>query len=471
MLPLLALFQPLTPGGLFLMQVINLFNIYRLFMKRLIYTVGWMIAGCISVPVLAQQPTDSLLQQATLESVIKYAIVHQPLVQQSIIDERITEETIKTKLADWYPQLNFNYNLQHNFQLPTTVFEGTPRPVGTDNTSAGQFTLTQNLFTRDVLLAARTKGDVRLQAGQNTVSNKIDVAVNVSKAYYAVLATIEQIKVSEQDIRRLERSTQNARDQYEAGITDKTDYKRATIALNNARATRKSNEANLSARKEYLKALMGYPVSGDLNIVYDSLQMEKEIGMDTLQQADLSKRIEYQRLVTQKKLLEANVKYEKWSFLPTVALNGAYNLNYQNNSFSKMYNNNLPNSFAALTLGFPIFQGGKRTARIHSAEWQLKRTDWDIVNLKNNVNSGYAQALASYKSSLANYLSLKENVELAQEVYDVIMLQYRSGVKTYLEVINSESDLRTARINYYNALYQVLSSKVDVEKALGQINY
>jgi outer membrane protein TolC len=56
-------------------------------------------------------------------------------------------------------------------------------------------------------------------------------------------------------------------------------------------------------------------------------------------------------------------------------------------------------------------------------------------------------------------------------VYDVIQLQYRSGIKSYLEVIASETDLRTAQINYYTAVYQVLASKLDVEKALGQISY
>jgi outer membrane protein TolC len=87
------------------------------------------------------------------------------------------------------------------------------------------------------------------------------------------------------------------------------------------------------------------------------------------------------------------------------------------------------------------------------------------------VNAEYAQALAVYKSSLLNYLSLKENLALAREVYDVIQLQYKSGVKTYLEVITAETDLRTAQINYYNALYQVLASKVDAERALGLISY
>ena len=77
--------------------------------------------------------------------------------------------------------------------------------------------------------------------------------------------------------------------------------------------------------------------------------------------------------------------------------------------------------------------------------------------------------LASYKANLANYLAVKENVLLAQEVYDVIQLQYRSGIKTYLEVITSETDLRTSQINYFNALYQVLSSKIDVQKSVGEI--
>jgi len=199
--------------------------------------------------------------------------------------------------------------------------------------------------------------------------------------------------------------------------------------------------------------------------------MENEIALDTLQTYDYSKRIEYQLLTTQKKLQEANVRYNKWSYLPTLSAYGAYNLNFQNNSFGKLYSNSYPNSYAGLTLSWPIFQGFKRTWNTRQAELQVKRVDWDIVNFKNSVNAEYNQALAAYKSNLAFYEALKENVALAQEVYDVIQLQYRSGVKTYLEVINSETDLHTAKINYYNALYQLLASKIDVQKAMGEINY
>ncbi|AXY77871.1 TolC family protein [Paraflavitalea soli] len=428
----------------------------------------------LAMPLLLpaqQQSSDSVLQQATLENVIQYAIRRQPLIQQSLIDEETTETTIKSKLADWFPQLNFNYLFQHNFEVQTAVIGGEARKLGVNNTSALQFGLTQNLFNRDALLASRSARDVRNLAKQNTSSTKIDVAVNVAKAFYDVLATEQQIKVSHEDITRLERSLKDATAQYTAGVADKTDYKRATIALNNARALLKTHEELVIAKREYLKSLMGYPTSQPIDIIYDSLQMEREITLDTTQTADYKGRIEFRLLETQRKLQQANVRYNKWSYLPNVYASGAYNFNFQNDKFSKLYNTNYPNSYAALTLSMPIFQGGKRKYNIQQAEWELKSLDWQEISLKNSVNSQYAQALAVYKSSLATYLALKENMDLAREVYDVINLQYRSGVKTYLEVINAESDLRTARINYYNALYVLLSGKIDVLKALGQINY
>jgi outer membrane protein TolC len=344
-------------------------------------------------------------------------------------------------------------------------------PVGVTNTSTGQLYLNQSIFNRDVLLANKTKGDVRLQTQQETVSRKIDVTANVSKAFYDILATQQQIKVANENIVRLQQSLNDAYYRYQAGVTDKTDYKRAQISLNNTTALKQANEAALKAKTEYLKNLMGYPVVAPLSVVYDSLQMEREVAFDTLQVLNFSKRIEYQQLTTQKRLQQANVLYQRNSFLPTISANAVYNLNYLNNNLGKLYGSNYPNSFIGLTAGIPIFQGGKRKANIRAAELEVSRTDLDIVNLENEINSQYAAALGNYKGNLANYLASKANVALAQEVYDVIQMQYKAGVKTYLEVITSETDLRTAQINYFNALYQVLASKVDAQRALGLISY
>ena len=423
--------------------------------------------------ILHAQTNDSLptLQQADLQNCIQYAIQHNPDIQNAKINQDITETIIKSKLADWYPQVNFTYNLQHNFQLPTLNFNGNITHTGTNNTSGANFGVTQNIFNRDVLLASRTSKDVRLSASENTKEQKINLAVQVSKAFYDLILTVQQLRVIEEDIVRTNQSLKDAYYQYQAGIVDKTDYKRATIALNNAKAQQKSAEESLKAKNQALKALMGYPGTKNLDLVYDTTQMEKEIYIDTLQNVDYNNRIEIQQLQTQEKLQEYNLQYYKWSFLPDVYAFGNYNLNYLNNQFSKLYNQSYPNSNAGITLSIPIFQGGKRLQQIKQAQFQIVQATNDIRSYENTINTQYQNALSAYKSNLYNYFSLKENLSLASEVYNVIQLQYRSGIKAYLDVITAESDLRTAQINYYNALYQVLSSKIDVSQALGTINY
>jgi outer membrane protein TolC len=429
------------------------------------------IASFTALTGYAQQPEDSVLRTATLNEVIQYALIHQPAVRQAGIDEEITEKVIKGKLADWYPQINFAYNYQRYIDLQSSVIGGNVIRFGVDNTSSAQFTATQTIFNRDVLLASTTASRVRVQSQQNTSKSKIDMTVNVTKAFYDVLATSQQIKVNEESVIRLQRSLTDAYNRYTSGVTDKTDYKRATILLRNAQVALKTNQELLQFKLQYLKTLIGYPSGQELPIQYDTLQMESEILLDTLQEINYPAHIDYRILYTQKELQEANVKYSKWAFLPSLNAFGAYNLNYQNNTFSELYNTRYPYSYVGATLTLPVFQGGKRIRKIQEQKLASDRLDVSLENLQSSLNTEYTRALASYKSNLANYLVQKENVELAREVYDVIQLQYLNGVRTYLDVTIAESDLRTTRINYYNALYQILASKMDVQRALGQINY
>jgi len=407
----------------------------------------------------------------TLSACIQYALQNQPLIQQSLIDEKITEGTIRTKLADWFPQLNLDANYQHNIKLPTSFFGGNFVSNGTHNVSSVNFTATQNIFNRDVLLASRSAGNIKNAAKQITDSTKISIVATVSKAFYDVLLTQKQTAVLDEDITRLNRSLQDAYNQYKGGIVDKTDYKRATISLNNAKAQRKQQDDLLAAKYFYLKHVMGFPDNANLQLQYDSLQLEREIFFDTLQEINYDNRVEYQLLQTEKRLQQYNLKYYKWGFLPFVSAYGNYNLAYLNNNFGKLYERSFPNSNVGLQLTFPIFQGNKRIYEIRTAELQVKRLDWGIIFFKSLIRTEYAQALALYKGNLANYNALRENVQLANEVYNVIRLQYQQGIKTYLDVIIAESDLRTSQLNFFTALYQLLESKIDVQKALGTLSW
>lgn len=438
-----------------------------------LFALGWFL----SIDAVSQKTTDSLSKQAYLSDCIQYALGHQPVVRQSVIDQDIAERTVQSALAAWYPQISAGYNLIHNLKLPTTIFpdpttgESVPRTIGAKNTSTASLSVTQSIFNRDVLLASRTADAYREQATQNTVRNKIDVVVNVSKAFYDLILTQRQVDILTQDIARLTRSLQDATNQYQSGIVDKTDPQRAKIALNNSRAQQKQYRDLVGAKYQTLKQVMGYPPNNQLAVTYDTLQLAREVTLDTLSLVNPQNRIEYQLLQTQGRLLDANVRYNRWSYLPSVSAFGNYSLLFQNNAFGQLYNQSYPNSLIGLSLALPIFQGGRRIHQTKIAELQVQRLNWDLAALTSAVDAEYANALANYKGNLANYLALVENQQLAEDVYRIINLQYRSGIKTYLDVTIAEADLRTARLNVFNALYQVLISKLDVQRALGVIQF
>ncbi|MBC3788279.1 TolC family protein [Spirosoma utsteinense] len=425
----------------------------------------------------AQKMSDTLGQQAQLPDCIRYALDNQPAIRQSLIDQEIADRTVRSALAAWYPQIGAGYNVLHYLKLPVTLIPdaatGERRPValGAKNTSTASFSLSQTLFSRDVLLASQTADAYRVQASQATTDTKIAVVVNVSKAFYDVILTQRQADVLAEDIVRLQRSLQDATNQYQSGVVDKTDPQRARIALNNTIAQRKQFQDQVGAKYQILKQLMGYPPTKLINLTYDTLQLVNDAALDTTLLVNPASRIEYQLLQTQGRLLEANVRYNRWSYLPTVSANANYNLLYQNNVFPQLYTQNFPNSLIGLSVAMPIFQGGRRIQQTKIAELQVKRLQWDLAGLTSSIDAEYAQALATYKGNLANYLALRENQLLAEDVYRVINLQYRSGVRSYLDVTIAEADLRTARLNVFNALNQVLVSKLDVQRSLGQIRF
>jgi len=424
---------------------------------------------CYSLKGFSQSSPNDSLPNATLPACIQYALVHQPHIQQSLIDEKIAQATIKTKLADWFPQISLDAYYQHNIKLPTNFFNGAFIANGTSNISSIGISGTQNIFNPDVLLAARSSGEIKKAYSQITDSTRIGIISGVSKAFYDVLLTQKQLSVLDEDIVRLDRSLKDAYNQYQGGIVDKTDYKRATISLNNAKAQRKQEQNLLTSKYFYLRQLMGYPDSAQLQLQYDSTQLEGEIRFDTLQEINYNNRIEYQLLQTEKNLQQYNLKYYKWGYLPSAYVYGVYNFGYLNSDFGKLYERAFPNSNVGVQVNFPIFQGTKRTYQVRAARWQVERLDWDIASLQSVIRTEYEQSLALYKGNLANYNALKENVQLATEVYNVIRLQYQQGIKTYLDVIVAESDLRTSQLNLYTALYQLLQSKIDVQKALGTL--
>ncbi|MFD0764694.1 TolC family protein [Mucilaginibacter lutimaris] len=444
-------------------------------MKKLRYLFISNLLLFLPVVLFAQTPTDTATAVVSLRQSIDFALRNQPQLRQANIDEQINERDIRIALSAWLPQINSSSQYQHYFQRPAQIAAGAGGGTGQQNLAIAHNVSTlgvnasQVIYNNDVLQASRASKYSRQYYKQNTESSRIDVVSDVSKAFYDVLLSQRQLDIIKEDIVRLRRSLKDAYSRYQAGVVDKTDYKQATIALNNSLASQKQTQEAIKSKTAVLKQIMGFNPEKGLALSYDSISLTTEALIDTNQVLNYTNRVEYQLLQTQKNLLNLNVSYYKWGFLPSLSAIGGYSLAYFNDSFSKLYNNGYPTSFAGLSLTFPIFTGGKRLQNLAKARLQVERSDLDLINSRNTINTEYTQALANYKSNYNYWLTLKENVTLARDVYKVVDLQYREGIKTYLDVIVSQADLRTAELNYYNSLFQLLSSKIDLQRALGTL--
>ena len=413
------------------------------------------------------------LKNVTLPDLIAYALLNKPGVKQSLIDEEIGERDIKSALSGWFPQINGTANYNNNLKLQTQqlTMNGVPTLLtfGSRHTSAFTLQADQKFLDAGLIQASKASKYYRQQYLQNTENTKINTVVSVSKAYFDVLTSREQLKIITENIARLEKQLKDAKAQYDVGLVDKTDYQRAQISLSNSRADKKRAEELIKYKYAYLKELIGYSGEKEFSLNFDAVKMENEILIDTNQRETYENRVEYRLLQTQRQLQHLNTSYNKWSFLPNISGFINYNWNYLNNNFGNLYDKNYPSSLFGLSLKLPIFQGTKRIQELRKSQLQEQRIDLDLINTKNQIKTQYEQAMATYKANLNDWKTAGANVEISRQVYQTIKLQYDEGIKAYLDLMTSETDLRTAQLNYLNSLYSLLSSRLDVEQALGTI--
>ncbi len=417
-------------------------------------------------------------QYFTLKQCIDYALQHQPNLNIALINVDVAKTSNAIALSGWLPQANASGNLIHNIQTnnsasvttPTGSSSTTNRTTATNSFVPG-VTVSQAIFNPSLLYAYKSAPLYVKQAQQVTDSTKIFLVSSVSKSFYTLLNTLEQINVFKEDTARLGRSLRDAYHQYKGGIVDETDYEQADITLNNSKAQLKQANENVVPQYAVLKRLLGFPADKQFNVVFDTLEMMNSIHIDTNEQLQYEKRIEYQEIKTSKDLQSQLVNFYKYQWLPTLSAFFDYNLTFANNNYNDLLNSSYPNSYVGLSFSIPIFTGFARTNNVKKARLQQQILDWNETDLKSAINVEYTSALANYKGNYYNLQLLQRNVTLARRVYFVVDLQYKQGIVPYLNVITAESNLMTSEISYLNALFQVLSNKIDLQKAMGNISY
>lgn len=439
-----------------------------IFKQLVLYVLG----GILSVNVYAQNATESnnFPPNATLEQCVDFALKNRANINIAQLDEEIGERDIASGLSGWLPSVNMSSNYNHNIKIPTTTIGGQEISIGQKNVSGLTFQADQQILNAQLIQATKSAKLSRELYKKNTENTRINTIVEVSKAFYDILISNEQLGIIEANILRIDKQLSDASARFEVGLVDQTDVKRAKISKANSSADQKRTLEMLKYKYAYLKELIGLKQDDELSLSFEDQDLETKILLDTAQGLNVNQRVEFQILESQKKLQLLQTKFSKVSYIPTMSAFLNYGWDWRSDAIKDLYDITVPRSVFGLNFSFNIFDGNKKLQNLRKSQLLETRLDWQMVELKNRINTQYQLAISAYQASVNDWMTNKENLQMSKDVYDIIQLQYNSGIKTYLELMTSDTDLKTAQINYLNSLYAVLSSKLDVEQALGNIN-
>jgi outer membrane protein TolC len=93
------------------------------------------------------------------------------------------------------------------------------------------------------------------------------------------------------------------------------------------------------------------------------------------------------------------------------------------------------------------------------------------VNFENAITFEVSSSRSKLNDAISSLNAQDKNLALATSVTNITKLKYDQGVGSNLEVLNAETSLKEAQVNYFNALYDAVIAKIDLEKSLGNFNY
>ena len=181
--------------------------------------------------------------------------------------------------------------------------------------------------------------------------------------------------------------------------------------------------------------------------------------------------IDYKILNTQEQLAYLQLKMNKYEYMPTLSAS----LNHTQMAMRRSFNFHdfdeewYPSTMLGFNLSIPVFSSGMRRAKIGQSKVELEKAK----NMKSNLVSGLEltvlQTRIDYNTAYEKYLNEKNNIELAQKVFDRTSVKYKNGLASSLELTIASEQLTGINIGYISAMVDLLTAKLKLEKALGQL--
>ncbi len=428
-------------------------------------------------PLWAQDSTSAY----SLQQCIDYGLQHQASLKESQLLDRQAGNDIGEARAPGLPQINGhaeiidNINIQQQF-LPANAFDPSapsslivPIAFGVQYQGNAYLEASQMLFNGNYFIGLKAAKTYRELTQKQLATAKEDVAANISKAYYGVLINESRIDLTEANLTRIDSLLRETRAMYEAGFAEKIDVQRIQIAYNNQLTERDRTLRAIELSYALLKFQMGMPQGDEIKVAGDLESALSDVDSANVT-AEYENRSEYQSLMTQRELAELSIKNENVNYLPRLNLFGRFGYNTGANELGDVFSGTWQDyALIGLSLDVPIFDGLGKKYRVQTARIEVQRIENQMELLENNIDLQTTQARINLLNSAQTLAVQRENVELATEVYDISRIKYQEGLGSNFEVVEAESDLTGAELNYYAAIYDVLIADIDLKRARGEL--
>jgi len=344
---------------------------------------------------------------------------------------------------------------------------------GRDHNWSVNITARQILYSGGGVRASVEAQKLALDAAVLTLRAVInDALLDVRTRFYTVLVNRERIKVQEQNIELLQRQLQDVKNRYEAGTVSNFEVLRAEVALANAQP------ALITARNDYrlaieeLRQSLGFVNTSTENVTkvpefVGTLEFHP-VAYD-LRSALVSareKRPDLQRLNKLAAAAEQGITIQRSGYLPTVSAFGAYDWRMNSTGSSS-----LANARDGWTIGlqssWDIFDGRATAGRVAQARSQLEQAKLSVAEAQLSVDVDVRRAISTYQQATELAEASKKVVEQAEEAVRLANARFGAGTATQLDVLTSQVDLTTARLNQLQAYYSYNVAVANVRRAMG----
>jgi outer membrane protein len=459
-------------------------------------TVLIAVAIFVLHTVQAQQVNNFSVKQAA-----DYSAKNAVQVKNALVDVKIQEQFNKEITSAAYPQVNGSISLNYfpaiavqslpdfispsvygvlvdqgvkdgsgnTIKFPADGFGNINAQFGTKYNASGGIDVSQLLFDGQVFIGLQAR-----KAGLEFYRKSVEVTqeqikANVHKIYYQLVVGKKQLESFDANIERLDKLLHDVTELYKNGFAERLDIDKVTVQLTNLKTEKMKVENQIAAGNAGLKFLMGMPQK-EILVLTDTLD-EQELKNGILEETiNYNDRKEIQFLNVAKQLGEYNIRRYKLSYLPTVAAFGSFSKNAQRNQFN-FFNNGewFSTAVVGLKISIPIYDGGNKKAKMNKAKYDLEKTNNNIAQVKELIDNDIEQAKLKMKSALLTMDNQKKNIDLAKRVYGTTKLKFEQGLGSNSEIYNAFADLRLAQNNYYSALYDAISAKIDYLKTIGKL--